>query len=311
MGSAPSPTARDLKLGVIGLDTSHVEALAATFNDPASPHAIPGTRITTAFPGGSPDFPLSWDRLPRYTELFRDRYEVTLVESPRAVAEAVDAVLLTSVDGRVHLRQFSDFADLRRPTFIDKPFAVTNADARALAALARQRGAPLFSSSNLRFAAGLRTALADASGGAILGADFSGPMPLQPTQPGYFWYGIHTVEMLYAALGPGCVAVNVVASPGHDVIVGRWRDGRLGIARGHLTGSQRFCGTLHRERTEQWLDASTGTPAAHTLARAIHDFFRGAPAPVSLDETVELIAFLTAANESRARGGAEVELELA
>jgi len=298
----------NFKLGLIGLDTSHVEALASAFNDPKSPQAIPGARIEVAFPGGSPDFPLSIERMPRYTEALRDRYGVRMVGSPREVAETVDAVLLTSVDGRVHLRQFGEIAPLRRPTFLDKPFATTSADARAITALARQHRAPLFSSSSLRFAAALQAAVADAAGGPVTGADFSGPMALQPTQPGYFWYGIHTVEMIYTALGSGCESVRATGTDLHEVIVGRWRDGRLGVARGNRAGNGAFTGVIHREKADQWVDASAGRPPHHGLAHAIMDFFRGGAAPVTLDETVEIIRFLEAANESRANGGREVRL---
>jgi len=299
---------KTLKLGLIGLDTSHVEALASAFNDPASPHAIPGARIEVAFPGGSPDFPLSIDRMPGYTEKLRNQYGVKMLASPCAVAEAVDAVVLTSVDGRVHLQQFAEIASLRRPTFLDKPFAITVADARAIAALSRRHDTPLFSSSNLRFADGLRAALEDNSGGAIFGADFCGPMALQPTQPGLFWYGIHTVEMVYAALGAGCESVRVTSSPDHDVVIGRWRDGRIGVARGNRAGNGIFAGTIHRKTAHQWVDGSLGIPPHHRLAQAIYGFFRGAPAPVGLDETVEIIRFIEAANESRANGGREVSL---
>lgn len=297
-----------LRLGLIGLDTSHVEALASAFNDPQSPHALPGARIEVAFPGGSADFPLSIDRVPRFTQSLESRYGIRMVSSPRQVAEQVDAVLLTSVDGRVHLSQFEAVVDLKRPTFLDKPFATTSADARAIAALASAHGTPLFSSSNLRFANSLQAALADDRGGAIYGADFAGPMTLQPTQPGFFWYGIHTVEMVYAALGRGCRDVTVHSAPDHDLAVGRWEDGRIGVARGNRCGNGAFVGVLHRERGQQWIDTSIGTPAHQRLAAAILEFFRGGPPPVSLPETVEIMRFLEAANESRSREGVTVRL---
>lgn len=299
---------KTLKLGLIGLDTSHVEALASAFNDPGSPHAIPGARIEVAFPGGSPDFPLSIERLPRYTEKLSSHHGIRMLGSPREVAEVVDAVLLTSVDGRAHRRQFAEIAPLARPTFMDKPFATTSADARAMAALARMHGTPLFSSSNLRFAAALQAAATDVAGGAVIGADFSGPMPLQPTQPGYFWYGIHTVEMLYAVLGAGCESVRAVSTDSHEMIVGRWRDGRFGTARGNRAGNGAFTGVVHREKSDQWIDAAAGQPAHHGLALAVLAFFRTGVAPVPLEETVEIIRFIEAANESRAEGGAEVGL---
>jgi predicted dehydrogenase len=297
-----------LRIGIIGLDTSHVEGFAAKLNDPGHPDHIPGGRLVAGFPGGSPDFPLSADRVGGFTRTLREKYGVEMLGSPREVAAAVDAVLHTSADGRVHLAQFLEYADLRRPVFMDKPFATTSADARAIAAIAREHRVPIFSSSTLRFGGSLRAALADAAGGRIIGADFFGPLYLQPTQPGFFWYGVHAAEMLYAALGAGCERVRVASTPDHDVTVGTWRDGRIGTLRGDRAGNKSFGGCVHREGANTWVDADAGLRPDVGLAAQVMAFFRGGPAPVSLDEMVEVVRFLEAANESRDNGGREVRL---
>jgi hypothetical protein len=299
---------KDLRIGIIGLDTSHVEGFAAKLNDPANPEHFPGGRIVAGFPGGSPDFPLSRDRVEGFTRTLRERYGVAMLGSPREVAEASDAVLHTSADGRVHLAQFREIAPVGRPVFMDKPFATTGADARAIAALARVHEVPLFCSSTLRFAGALRSALDDASGGRVIGADFFGPLYLQPTQPGFFWYGVHSAEMLFAAFGAGCERVRVSSTPDHDVTVGTWRDGRIGTLRGDRAGNKYFGGVLHREGTNQAIDVEKGLRPDLGLTRAVMEFFHGAPAPVGLDEMVELVRFLEAANESRDNGGREVVL---
>jgi len=300
---------KPLKLGIIGLDTSHVVGLAETFNDPNSAKALPGARIEVAFPAGSPDFPSSANRLALYTDKLRDEYGVRMVDSAKAVAEEVDAVLLTSVDGRVHLAQFSEIAAFRRPTFLDKPFALTTADARAIRDLSVKHGTPLFGCSSLRFAPELTSAIADTeTGDRIIGADFAGPMAWNPPQTGYFWYGVHAVEMIYTALGVGCHSVTVTSNENHDVLVGLWKDGRIGVARGNRAGNNAFAGRLCREKGYQPIDVKTTSTAAHDLAKAILAFFQGGPTPVSLDETVELTRFLEAANESRDCGGKTVVL---
>jgi len=311
VSSLPPPAdlpVKNLRLGLIGLDTSHVEGFAALLNDPKNPDHVPGGTIVAGFPGGSPDFPLSASRVDGYTQKLRETYQVKMLATPRDVAASVDAVLHTTVDGRIHLTQFSEIAPLKRPVFLDKPFAVTSADARAIAALARQHGTPLFSSSSLRFAGALEQALAEQAGGKIFGADFFGPLNLQPTQPGFFWYGIHTVEMLYATLGTGCASVRVTSTADHEIATGVWRDGRIGIIRGNRSGNNAFGGVIHREKSLQYVDVATGVRPDVGLTRAIMRFFQGGPTPVSLDETVELIRFLEAANESRANGGREVAL---
>jgi len=299
---------KELRLGFVGLDTSHVEGLAALLNDTANPEHVPGARVVAGFPGGSPDFPLSINRVADFTAKLRDRYGLEILGSPLEVATAVDAVLHTTVDGGLHLAQFSEMAPLRKPVFIDKPLATTWADAQAIAATARIHHTPVFSSSSLRFAGAFRAALADDPAGRVIGGDFFGPLQLQPTQPGFFWYGIHCAEALYATLGPGCERVRVASTPDHDVAVGVWRDGRIGVIRGNRSGNTVFCGAIHRERGSQWFDASTGRRGIVGLTEAIVAFFRGGPPPVPLDETLEIIRFLEAANESRDRNGCEVTI---
>lgn len=297
-----------LKIGLIGLDTSHVEGFASLLHDAKNPDHVPGGRIVAGFPGGSADFPLSISRVPGYTQKLRDEHGVTMLGSPREVAAAVDVIIHTTVDGRIHREQFAEIASFHKPVFLDKPFAVTSQDARAIAALARENHTPLFSSSSLRFAGALQTALADKSSGKIFGADFFGPLKLQPTQPGFFWYGIHTAEMLYATLGAGCARVRVTATNDHEVAVGTWRDGRIGVIRGNRAGNDSFGGVIHREKSSQWVDVAAGRRPDAGLTVAIMDFFRGGPPPIALDETVELIRFLEAANESRDHAGREVDL---
>jgi hypothetical protein len=38
----------------------------------------------------------------------------------------------------------------------------------------------------------------------VIGAESYGPMTMVVMQPGFFWYGIHSVDMLFAILDEGC-----------------------------------------------------------------------------------------------------------
>lgn len=50
--------------------------------------------------------------------------------------------------------------------------------------------------------------------------DCYGPLDIQPTQRGLFWYGVHSAEMLFRTLGTGCVKVSAITSGDHDLITG-------------------------------------------------------------------------------------------
>jgi predicted dehydrogenase len=293
----------ELNIGLIGLDTSHVIAFASLLNNPEQEYHVPGGRITTAFAGGSDDFELSRSRVEGFTTQLRDEYGVTIVDSPQAVAERCDAILLTSVDGRVHRDQFSQIARFGKPTFIDKPFATTSVDAIAIASLAREHSTPLMSCSSLRYAQPLVDALEETERGEIIGADCHGPMSIEPTQPGLFWYGIHSVEALIAILGPGCRQVTATTTDDHDVVCGVWGDGRIGTVRGNRKGNWHFGSTLHYAQEVRFVDSSAHPKPGYAglLERVMQMFVSREPA-VDINETVHIIRFIEAANESRVTG---------
>lgn len=292
-----------LKIGLVGLDTSHVEHFTRLLNDPNCPHHVEGGRVIIAFPGGSPDMEISRARVGGYAQKLRDGYGVRIVDSIEAVAEAVDVVFLESVDGRVHLEQFTSIAPFQRPTFIDKPFTTSYSEAEKIVALAQEKGIQLISSSALRFADALTTTMDNRAEEVLLGADCYGPMELQPTQPGLFWYGIHTVEMLYTAMGSGCEQVLSVANPDHDLVIGQWQDGRIGTIRGNRKGNFEFGAVLHYEQGSEHVDINKSQRPfyASLLEHLIQAFTTGEQWP-SLTDTLEIIRFIEGANESRITG---------
>ncbi len=295
---------QELKLGMIGLDTSHAIAFAELLNDPANEYHVPGGRIVAAYPGTpSMDFEMSCGRLEKFTNELHSRFGVRLEQSPEAVAATCDAVFLESVDGRVHLDLFQKIAPFGKPVFIDKPVAVSFKDARSIVDSAIRYNVPVMSCSSLRYAEALYRQLEVTDKGEIIGADFFGPMPLQPTQPGLFWYGIHTVEMLYAALGKGCVQVSAAVNEEHEVIVGVWADGRIGTIRGNRRGNASFGGTIHREKGSGFVDVGAyPKPYYASMLERIMDMFRTGRPPIEMTETLEIVCFIEAANESRMTG---------
>src|SRR5699024_1571800 len=160
-----------------------------------------------------------------------------IYEAPEAVAAAADGILLTSADGRVHFDQFQRVVAAGKPIFVDKPFALETETARKMFQIADQHNVPLMSASSLRFTDEFVEKIADGAAGSLFGADFFGPMMLEETQPGFFWYGIHAVEMLFASMGAGCIEVRSVANDDHDFVTGIWNNGRIGTVRGNRCGN--------------------------------------------------------------------------
>jgi len=304
-GSWPAQQEREIRVGIIGLDTSHAPTFTRLLNDTSSPDHIAGARVVAGFPGGSPDLASSAGRVEKFTAEIRDKWKVEIVKDIAALLTKVDAVLLESVDGRVHLEQARPVLAAKKPVFIDKPLAASYRDAREIARLARQSGTPWWSSSSLRYAPGLAE-LKNAPGG-LKGASTYGPAPLEPTNPGFFWYGIHATEMLYTLLGTGCEEVTTVHAEGTDVVVGRWKDGRLGVVRGIRDGAHDYGAVAFGGKKIQALPAGASGLYKPLVAEIVKFFQTGAP-PVPNAETLEIMAFIEAAERSRQRGGVAVKL---
>jgi predicted dehydrogenase len=293
-----------LRLGLIGLDTSHVIAFTKTYNDPAAPNHVPGGKVVAAFKGGSPDIESSASRVEGYTKELVEKYGVKLYDSIEALAQNVDAILIESVDGRPHLDQFRRTLAAKKPVFIDKPLAGSLKDAVEIVRLAREHKIPLFSSSSLRYPPE-SFAARFAKIGDITSVYSIGPAEYEPHHPDFFWYGIHCVEALYTVLGPGCVSVQRTHSANTDVITGVWSDGRVGIAQGNR---KTFKGYGVTAVGTKGVATAGEKQNYHGLTVEIMKFLQTGLSPVAPETTLELIAFMEAADESKRRGGAPVTI---
>ncbi|HNQ91074.1 MAG TPA: Gfo/Idh/MocA family oxidoreductase [Verrucomicrobiota bacterium] len=296
--------AADLRIGMIGLDTSHVVAFTQLLNDPARSNHVAGGRVVAAYPGGSQDIESSRTRVDGYTRELRDKWGVRIVDTIEALCEAVDVVMLESVDGRPHLEQVKPVIRARKPVFIDKPMAGSLRDVIAIQRLAREHGVPCFSSSSLRYYPGL-IELKKAPAGEVRGAVSTGPCPVEPHHPDLFWYGIHAVEALYAVLGPGCEQVTRATTPNAEVVTGVWKDGRFGTMIGLREGAAPYRVTVYGSKAV--VDQKPGGDYG-PLVREVMQFFQTGVAPVSPEETLELFAFMEGADESKRQGGKPVRI---
>ena len=297
----------EIKVGIIGTDTSHVTAFTKLLNDKDDPNHVPGVRVVAAFKGGSPDVVESRTRIDRFAAELKDRWGVEFVNSIEELCQKVDAVLLESVDGRAHLNQVRPVFKAKKRVFVDKPFTASYADAREIVRLSRESGVPFFSSSSLRFVDDVQALRKSDKHGGIAGAFTFGPETLEPHHPDLFWYGIHAVEMLYALLGPGCEKVTRVKTDSGDTVVGTWKDGRIGTMRGLIRGRQDYGAVVFGMNSVLASPVPMRSDYRGLLDEIVKFFQTGVP-PVPPEETLEIIAFMEAADLSKARGGAPVAL---
>jgi hypothetical protein len=292
-----------LRVGMIGLDTSHVPAFAKLFNNPKATGDIAGIRVVAGYPGGT-DIPASRDRVKGFTEGLRTN-GVEIVDTIPQLLQKVDAVLLESVDGRIHWKEARPVIEAGKPLFIDKPVAGSLAEAIAIYTLAKKHNVPCFSSSSLRFVPGIQGLLTNKSLGAIVGAITWGSCSYQEGTPDMFFYGIHGIEPLYALMGTGCEKVTRIQTKDTDLVSGVWKDGRVGTYRGIRGNKSDFGAVAFGSKAIVPAERGGGY---EELCREIGRFFKTGKAPVSADETIEIFAFMEAADESKRQGGAPVSL---
>ncbi len=305
--SRAGDSGKPIRVGMIGLDTSHVITFTKIINDPDAAGDLADIQIVAAWPGGSPTFPLSRDRVDGFTKQVAEM-GIEIVDSIPELLERVDVVMLESVDGSQHLEQVIPVFKSGKRVYIDKPIAASLVDAVAIHHLGEKYSAEYFSSSPKRFCRDLTKLLDDESLGEITGCDVYGTTQSVPNHPDLFWYGVHGSEMLFTVLGPGCESVTAQQTEFTEAVTGRWNDGVIGRFRGirESGGKTGFGTTIFG--TSRIVHTTAGSDKDGLMAE-IARFFKTGETTVPPEVTVELIAFMEAAEESKRRGGEPVMVE--
>lgn len=291
------------RIGIIGLDTSHSTAFTKALFNAKESDGFNGFKVVAAYPKGSNDIASSVERIPGYTAEVQ-KMGVEIVNSIEELLPKVDFVLLETNDGRLHLEQALPVLKAGKRMFIDKPMTASLADAIAIFNAAKKYNVPIFSSSSLRYITGIDEVLSGKIG-KVTGAEAYSPAKLEKTHPDLFWYGIHGVETLFTAMGTGCQSVTRISNDDTDLVVGTWNDGRIGTFRGIQKGKADYGGTAYGESGIKVLGPYAGY---NPLLKEIIQFFQTGVVPVKEEETLEILAFMEAADISKSKGGKPVEL---
>jgi hypothetical protein len=291
------------RIGIIGLDTSHSIAFTREFNSPDAGPELGGFKIVASYPHGSREIESSYTRIPGYTEQVQ-KLGVKISDSIEALLKEVDLVLLETNDGRLHLEQALQVLKAGKTMFIDKPMTASLKDAIIIFKEAEKRKVPVFSCSSLRFMASAQAVLK--SGSSVTGASVHSPCTLEKTHPDLFWYGIHGVETLFTVMGTGCKDVTRFSNEGTDFVVGTWADNRIGTFRGIRAGKADYGGLVFTDKAVVPLGPFEGYKP---LVLEIIKFFQTGIPPVKKEETLEILAFMEAADESKRLGGQKISID--
>lgn len=300
---------KTLRIGIIGLDTSHSSSFSKILNNPKTEYKeFQSCKVIAAYPNGSREIKESLESVPKITEQVKQQ-GVEIVPTIEALLTKVDAVLLESNDGRVHLEQAIPVLKAGKPLFVDKPIAGDLADVIAIFEAAKHFQTPVFSSSSLRYTDGAKK-IRSGEIGEIIGCDAYSPCPVESTHPDFYWYGIHGVETMYTIMGPGCESVIRVNTPNTDLAVGTWKEGKVGTFRGRRKANNSYQGGYGGTAFGTKGVAQIGSFSGYEpLLVEVIQFFRTGKPPVSNAESTEIYTFMTAADISKAKGSVPVKLQ--
>lgn len=292
-----------IRIGAIGIDTSHFPEFTRRINALADA-AGGGPRVTTFYDPGQHQMPAADVAKWRAATL-----AMGVAESPsidKLIAQ-VDAVMVLSLSGTVHLHLATPGLTRGLPTYIDKPMTCDLSQARQILELSRKHNTPCYSASSLRFAVEIAQ-LDRAALGELRAIDATGPGELNASNPHLYNYGVHTVEMVDAIWGPGVKRVRTTHSERRDLLDIEYHDGRHAHLRLERGASYEFAASVHGTKSLTSFKVGFG-PIYDRLVQGMTAFFAGGPAPVPLRDLVENVATMQAGNASLTHNGVWMDVE--
>jgi len=322
-----------VRVGILGIDNYQGSDYARQFNSPKAEGDLGGVRVTAIYPVTSPDYPrseqLTADWMKQLAlmgkpenKAMAEYHPFETVDSIEALLAKCDAVLMAGLDGRKHLEQATKVLKAGKRLVIVRPLASNSADAHAILQLAHDLKVPCFSSSQHRFSEGFIGMRNHPEVGKPMGCDVYGGYDMAAVEADLLVRPLHSLETLYTIMGPGVETVSCVSTPLVESYTLTWSDGRVGTYRGIKQGAVKWSATVfgdkgvsvsgiygHGVPVKGIVPTQDKYSGYEGFARAMGPFFRGGPAPVSANETMEIYAVIDAADKSKANGGAPVRIK--
>lgn len=322
-----------VKIGILGFDNYQAVEYVGFFNNPKAEGDLAGLRVVAAYPVTSADYPESAALTERWQKQMLSLYQnpadpkdavppVEIVGSIDELLKRCDAVMIWSLDGRLHLQQATAVLTAKKRLFIGRPLAASLADALAILKLAEATQIPCWSCSQHRYSPGFIGMRNHPEVGRVLGCDVYGGYDVKACAADQFTRSLHSIETLYTIMGPGCVKVSSTSTPSVESITAVWNDGRVATYRGIKEGAVKYSATVFGDKGVSTAGIyGHGVPVKGVvptddkymgyggLAIELARFFKTGEVPVKPAETLEIFALLQAAEDSRAQNGAVVTLK--
>lgn len=295
---------QNLKVGIIGLDTSHSIEFTRRLQAPDCPpdQKVEGMKVLTClrFPSAFQSEP-DQDKRQKILEGWRVKVTKNLEET----VAGVDVLMLEINDPGLHLEYFQQLVGLGKPIFVDKPPADTVANAKEIGRLAKEKKVKIFSASSLRYTPHLAQIIREQMNPKIVMA--IGPLGIAPKGSSIVWYGVHAVEMLQQVMGLGAKKAFAYQDTLGIMAFLEYSNTRRGLIQ--LTEGDYQYGIMAQDaKTKKFYNVDTSRLYTDLLNK-IRDFFNGAKLLVSWEESVEVQAILNAIDQS-VNTGKKVQIEI-
>lgn len=290
-----------IRVALIGLDTSHSIEFARRLQAPdcADEQKVSGLEAVSCLRFATP-FQSEEGLDERQKQL--ESWGIKVTTSFDEAVENCDALMLEINDPACHQEYFVRCAELGKPIFLDKPLAENLEAGQAIIELAEAKKTSFFSASSLRFVPQLEEACKQMPSPQFV--HVFGPLGQAPSGSSVVWYGVHTFEMLQRAMGNGAQSVRVFEDTSGVTAIVSYADKRRGVVELN-NGAYVYGGSLR--------DAKHALPFVADMTRAYSDllvlietFFRTGLTPVSIEDTLEIMALLDATERALQSGQEEV-----
>lgn len=278
-----------MNIGIVGADSFHVSAFVSLlFEDESFRSQF---NSITIYVDKTSDMNLSVNRRSMIIDKLRE-YDIKWVDDIESLFD-LDAYMILSVDANTHLPHFKSLMDLGKPIFIDKPLTYNFDEAKEIESLMLTSKTEVFSSSALRFSPFLEKARI-ASDLCFDLIELSGPLLFQEEIEGYYWYGIHMLDML-GIFGNEFKIHSIHRDAFKESIEGSV-DGKLFNMVGHLNGEYEFKVRIGKDVFSQNQDEKD---FYYYLLNEIMCFFTSNRAPISFNKTLTTLNLIEEINELR------------
>lgn len=277
-------------IGMVGVNTSHADQFLRILNGTEGSAPLVDDCPVTMLWGRDDDA--------RVADLAERHGVAETPADPAAMIGAVDGVLIIDDTGlgAKHAELATPFLEAGTATFIDKPMALSWADATRLFETAERHGAPLFSASALAFATERAPFQAELD---RIGALSS----LVSVGPGnWFNYGVHAVEMLLTVTDARPMRVHRHPYAERDIAVIDLAGGPAAVVETLRDAAYVFHLTAYGADGHASMEIADAIGFYTGEMAAFAEMVRTGTPPVAAARTLDVLAILEAGERSAARG---------